>query len=367
MPKEVFIIGVGISCFLLALLLIKKGKTLADHFLMGWMLLIIVHLGLFYSQYSGLAYKYPHLLGAALAIPVLHGVILYFYATALIRKKSLPVHWYLFNFLPFLILLTLAIPFYIQSPEQKVEIFQNEGKGFEWYMPIQMGIIVISGIGYSWATLKLVKNYQKRLQDQFSDVQGQMLKWLEYLAIGLGLIWVLAFFFEEEVIFSGVVLFVLFIGIFGINQVPVFNTGVMDEVQKPNLGASPDDSSPQYARSGLDENKAITIKGKLEALMQKEKPFTNPELTLRELASMLDIPPNQLSQVINSVYHKSFYVYINGLRIQEFLAVAMLPQNQNYTFLAIAFDCGFNSKTTFNKYFRLETGKTPTEYFKSQA
>ena len=90
------------------------------------------------------------------------------------------------------------------------------------------------------------------------------------------------------------------------------------------------------------------------------------EYTRMELAKQLDVHPNYLSQVINEKEQKNFYNYINALRIKEFIRLAERPESKNYTLLSLAYDCGFNSKSTFNKHFKLNTQKTPTQYFKSQ-
>ena len=71
-------------------------------------------------------------------------------------------------------------------------------------------------------------------------------------------------------------------------------------------------------------------------------------------------------KVINEKEQKNFYNYINALRIKEFIRLASLPESKKYTMLSLAYECGFNSKSTFNKHFKENTGKTPTEYFKSQ-
>ena len=100
--------------------------------------------------------------------------------------------------------------------------------------------------------------------------------------------------------------------------------------------------------------------------MNKESLFKNNDLTLTDLAKRLDVHSNYLSQVINEKEQKNFYNYINSLRINEFIRLASLPESKKYTLLSLAYDCGFNSKSTFNKHFKENTGKTPTAYFKSQ-
>jgi AraC-like DNA-binding protein len=87
-------------------------------------------------------------------------------------------------------------------------------------------------------------------------------------------------------------------------------------------------------------------------LMAEQKPFKNPDLTLNELAGMLEVHPNYMSQVINSKEKKSFYDLINEKRVEEFIKLISQPSNQQYTLLAISFDCGFNSKASFNRNLR---------------
>ena len=66
------------------------------------------------------------------------------------------------------------------------------------------------------------------------------------------------------------------------------------------------------------EDESISIHQRLTALMSTERLFTNPELKLNDLAERLDVHPNTLSQVINSIEEKNFYDYINGQRVEEF-------------------------------------------------
>ena len=99
--------------------------------------------------------------------------------------------------------------------------------------------------------------------------------------------------------------------------------------------------------------------------MNKEQLYVNSELTLVELAQTLDVLPNNLSQVINTFEQKNFYDYINTKRVELFLKLVAIPENKKYTILSLAFECGFNSKSSFNKYFKKVTNQTPSEYLNS--
>ena len=99
--------------------------------------------------------------------------------------------------------------------------------------------------------------------------------------------------------------------------------------------------------------------------MDNQKLYLDEKLTLPKLASELDILPNYLSQVINERYGKNFYDYINTFRVAEFQKIIQDPKKRHYTLLTLALECGFNSKSSFNKYFKKSTGQTPSEYLET--
>ena len=116
----------------------------------------------------------------------------------------------------------------------------------------------------------------------------------------------------------------------------------------------------------MGEEQAERIYRQLVRCMTDQKLFSDTELTLAALAKTLDVHPNHLSQVINSFEGKNFYDYINYHRVEEFKKLAPLPGNRNYTLLSLAYECGFNSKTSFNRNFKKVTGISPSEYLLQQ-
>lgn len=104
---------------------------------------------------------------------------------------------------------------------------------------------------------------------------------------------------------------------------------------------------------------------KLNALMQEAKPYKKADLSVSDLAEMLGTKPHILSKVINDGYHKNFRDYVNSYRIEEFITLAGTKEFRHYTFLALAQEVGFNSKSTFNLAFKKQTRKSPREYFKN--
>ena len=362
-----FLFGLSIAVFLFLLTLVKRNKSNADYILAAWMGFMTLHLAFFVMDYSKVSYQHPHLLGILLPLPILHGFFLYFYTLQTTTNRFPGSKIILMHLVPFFLLVILAIPFYLLSAEEKLEVFLNQGKGYEWYGVIQIVLFVVVGLTYSIVSILKIKKHRKQMLNAFSNTEKKTLIWLEWMSLGLGLIWLLAFFFDDQVIFSGVVLFVLFIGIFGISQTPVFFTPlkenkVSDVSQNTSLN---EPASEKYQKSGLTEDDTTRLSDSLESFMKLNVPYKKPDLTLDELAALIGVNPYQLSQVINSRVGKTFYHYINSYRIKEFLKLSALPDSSKFTYLGLAYDCGFQSKTTFNKYFKIETVKTPSEYFQA--
>jgi AraC-like DNA-binding protein len=106
---------------------------------------------------------------------------------------------------------------------------------------------------------------------------------------------------------------------------------------------------------------------KLNELMESEKPYRHPDLSVSHLAEMLGTRPHVLSRVINDHFHKNFRDFVNTYRVEEFISLANNQQYKHYTFLALAQEVGFNSKSTFNLAFKKLTRQNPRAYFKKHA
>ncbi len=92
--------------------------------------------------------------------------------------------------------------------------------------------------------------------------------------------------------------------------------------------------------------------------MGMKKPYLDSEISLSKLGESFGVHSNYLSQVINDRENKNFYDYINGYRIDEFKRIASDPKKKKLTIMALAFECGFNSKSAFNNCFKKFTGQT---------
>ncbi len=383
-----YLTGIIVSVYLLILLIAKPQKTTADKILTAWQFLATIHLVYLYLFVTDQYKDVPGVLGWELPFPFIHGPFLFLYTLYLTNQQRHKNRW-IWHFLPFLVDYLIWIPVLIQSPEQKLYTYEHGVPGYKGVIIGQTIATIISGVGYVIASLVLLKRHRRNIAGQFSNTGKITLNWLRYLIGGIGVIWFfVTFYLTAQTLYISVSLFIFFLGFFGVRQEGIFNRSSSGSPLPPQL---PDESpvllkevmaipaaqapavlmkhaAPEkvkYEKSTLTDEDATAIHGRLVKLMQDTLLFKNAELTLGDVADQLDIHSGILSQVINSKTEKSFYDYINHLRVEEFKKIVALPNNQNYTLLSLAFECGFNSKSSFNRNFKKFTGQAPSDYLKS--
>ncbi|MCH2224611.1 MAG: helix-turn-helix domain-containing protein [Crocinitomicaceae bacterium] len=100
--------------------------------------------------------------------------------------------------------------------------------------------------------------------------------------------------------------------------------------------------------------------------IEEKKLFLDPNITLRELATSLNIKDKELSKLINECSEQNFYHFINAFRIEYFKQLYLSPENDNLSVLGIALESGFKTKSTFYGAFKKIEGQTPKEFLTSQ-
>jgi ligand-binding sensor domain-containing protein/AraC-like DNA-binding protein len=120
----------------------------------------------------------------------------------------------------------------------------------------------------------------------------------------------------------------------------------------------------KYKTSTLLPETVEKVLPQLTRLMEEEKIFLEPDLSLQKLSRQLQVHYNHLSRIINEHMGKSFNDYINSYRIEEARKKLADPVESQKTILEIAYDTGFYSKSVFNTAFKKFTGMTPSRYKK---
>lgn len=369
--STVFTIGIFLCFFLQFLLLLKPEKTTQDKILAFWMFIFGIHLFSYFIHSQGYWNTYPGLAGIHHPLPLLHGPLLYLYVLfSLQADRDFTLKDYL-HFAPLVGFYIYMIPFFFfYTQQQKVMLNNGLIDDFSVFIALSLVAFLISGVGYSIASYRLLNRYRNLTDQNFAYRKPIDLNWLKHFIWGMGSIFIVAiilsalqewvhfnFGFNTDIIFYAlIILFIFYLGYSGIMYQGIFSTGrkVDPLVMPPAAG--------EYKNSGLKEADALRYHQQLTEIMTKEKPYLDPKLSLNTLTEYLEISPNHLSQIINQYEEKNFYDYINEHRVQEFKKRALKPENRNYSILGIAHDSGFNSKSSFNQVFKKIVGKTPSQY-----
>lgn len=377
--RVVYIGGVFISLFLFIILISKRQKTTADKILSCWLFFAMIHQVLIGWYASNKMSDMPALIGWELPFPFLHGPFLYLYILLLTGQQR---HGWpnILHFIPAALTAIILAPVLgAMSVEEKLGVAAPSGYEplFQWIVRS----IIVSGVVYVTLSLNLLRRHRQNVANQFSNTDKITLNWLRYLIGGMGIIWIVVIFFlSAQSLYVVVALFIFFIGYFGIRQVGIFsNPPPPHEVYLPATVLSTEDAPEpeiadyiageadkkvKYEKSGLTDIEASRIHTALTSLMQQQQCYKDAALTLGDLAKTLEVHPAVLSQVINSKEGKSFYDYVNVLRVEAFKQLLLQPENQQYTLLSLAFECGFNSKSSFNRNFKKITQRSPSSYLK---
>ncbi len=271
----------------------------------------------------------------------------------------------IFHFLPFLIDTLYRIIIFSMGKDF-VQYFEKNYHNAWGIGHLELLTSIVLTAYYMYRAFKLYNQYRLWTKTQFSDIESVSFKWFRNLLIVLLLDWTVSLI--KLVIISnfkldfkqdwwdnliGVIL-IYYISITGYAQAQPTKDLVFKESDDTVLENPP--------KEKFEEEELSKWKTKILQLMQEEQLYLQPELTLSDIASRLKTNVSVLSGVVNNAFGKNFNDFVNEYRVKEFQKRAILPENKNITLLGIAFDCGFNSKATFNRSFKKFTGKSPKEF-----
>ncbi len=373
---QLFIIGIFIAFFLQFLLFAKKSKTLSDKILGTWMFFIGLHLFSYYIYYLGFWDKYPHLTGISHPFPLLHGPFLFLYVVFSLRTDQRFRLKDFLHFAPAIVSYIYMMPyFFLYDTNTKRLVDSGQINDYMVFMYISLVAFIVSGLTYTILAYLLIGKYEKKVHQNYSFDERISLNWLRYCILGLGGVFVTVGIlsalqnifrvqlpFNPDFIYYGeVILFIFFIGFFGIRHEGIFVDNKNNTIKTVEIIID-DKKQAGYSKSGLKADDAVILHQNLLQLMDTKKPYLEPRLTLNALSNELGVSVNYLSQVINRYEQKNFYDFVNQYRVDEFKKLVRKPQYKNLNILAVAYDSGFNSKSSFNMVFKKHTGFTPSQF-----
>jgi len=369
--EAILYIGISQTLFAGILIAVKRPRMLANQILSAWLLLICIEMIIALVNET-LVELYPIKI-----LPYTYGPLLLLYARRMTTEHPVFDPRFLYHFAPFFVFLITSLVFIDERVMSGTDGFLVIDR-FVSFRIVYAITFFLSITAYSIATFVVIHRHQKRLKQLVSYSSGKItLQWLLGLSITFYTGYVVMFIFggvdimmgfmpfdPYEISFIGLTIITFLFTIFGFNQPSIFEEVVKEkEIVKEPLEEDPADK--KYQRSGLKQKDVKRYKGIIGKYMVIEKPYLNRELTIYDLAVQIKIPRHFLSEVINEHMGKNFYSLVNEYRVEEVKRRIVDPAYKNLTILAIAFDSGFNAKSSFNTIFKEMTGMTPSEYQRS--
>lgn len=306
---------------------------------------------------------------------LLIGPVIFFYTKSLLNSTFKISKKEYYHFIPALIYLVYSLIVFITDKLILDEFyFYADGRDKDmanWYQIAG----IISMVYYLIASLKFYKNYKKLVFDKVSFADSILFEWIPNFLIAflsIVVLRVLLFLLNPEwgnfgnqfwhyIAFSIVVLYVSVNG-----YANAVKMSFLNDVNSESINVyqeSDEDYKTKQDNTNLEEIEFW--KDKILHLVESEKVFKNPTLTLSDLSKLLNTNTKTISKSINSGFDMNFNDFINHYRIEAVKEKLQKEEHKTSTLLGIAFDCGFNSKATFNRAFKKSTDLSPKDYLKN--
>ncbi len=354
--------GISQGVFLAVTLQIIKNKNKAANKILSIMLMLSVFMLLgrmiFFKFLTARLFQWAILIDSVI---FLFGPLCYIYSRRLIFSKNDTFRLSRSHYIP--VSFHLLFSFYIFSFNGD-EFLDNLSAGFfKTPFLIIEGAGIVSNIYYWILNVKILKTYIHKEKNHVSYTQS-LVSFLKFFQISIFIVitvWMISFISMN--FFNYSIKFINYNSVWGTISIFIFVIGYYS-LKEPELFRISFQKEKTKSQQRLPQDQIILIGKELNTLIEKEKIFLKPDLTLRDLSLRLNTSTHNISWYLNHVSKSNFYDYINHFRIQEFLSKIDNNEHLHHTILAIAMEVGFNSKSTFNKAFKLEVKDTPRNYIK---
>jgi AraC-like DNA-binding protein len=265
------------------------------------------------------------------------------------------------HFMPFILFMSVNIPAFVHASNPARAYFLTQNPVL--FNVTIWAVLLVQYSVYLFQIVKITHKVKIKAQQEFSNIDQVDISWLNTFLYAFIIVFIVV-----AIMFAGAIhnfgtewlpplvsvvfaLSIFVLGYKGLFQKSIFSNTDVSEI-----------SEQIPAESAKPKNIDIALSVNLQKYMDLHKLHRDPELTLTSLAKLVSMSRNQLSEVINSGLESNFYDFVNKYRVEDVKQLMNNPRFKDYTILAIAFEAGFPSKSTFNTVFKKFTGLTPSEY-----
>ena len=355
----------------LIILRVKKGNKTTNAILSMLVLMYSIVIAGFVTWQTKLYYHIPQLTGIFANIYLTLGPLVFLYVKALTTPGFTLKKKYLLHFIPFCLNIAYLMPYYFKSGTEKIAIYENLAlhSSISYHVILVLRLVHLST--YLVLTAACLNRHNQKIRESRSNIEKIKLGWLRQL------VWAMALFVSAYILFYILSLknystsspFSMAGKLFGVWQTMIVLFIGYKGLVQPDIFSAADDTQivQKYKTSTLTREKAGIYREQLLRFMDREKPYLDSELTLKALAIRLSLSYFHLSQIINEDLKQNFYDFVNRYRVEEAkarLKSMQSKENRKITILDVAFDSGFNSKSTFNLVFKKFVHMTPSQFLR---
>jgi AraC-like DNA-binding protein len=354
-----------------------KNRKIPDVLLAAIMLIMCYHrttytIG-FMSWYD--TYRNTKINYFLVNMDLLMAPLIYFYVKSVVTPGFKLGKKHFKHAIPWLVFFATKLVIYVYDAQQPG--FEDSQNGylvenFQWpYLnPLVTYFSVAQMLLYLAFSFQLYATYKKEIQQFFSNTAKKELLWIR------NFLWIYTFIFVyglvqmfiDEYIFAMSWIQKWWIQFFSAIAILYFGVkGYFTNFSFLNDFEKPEKKIASATVSEVSENakKLTERKETINTLFKEEKVFLNPEFNLKQLAEKTNLNRGEVSEVINLGFGMNFNDFVNKFRISEFQQRLQSGAHEQFSLVGIAFECGFNSKATFNRVFKKAVQLTPTEYLNS--
>lgn len=227
--------------------------------------------------------------------------------------------------------------------------------GIDYLLPVDLRILIaLYPLGLMVVIFLNIRKYRKWCEDNFStldDIDAQWIVRYMVMVVLAGLVFYYLCVSDDPARAFTQQWYLMFVLGYTTDQV-LFRPDPWERLHSTAV--------EEKEESKMDSPTNAAYRVALDAWIEKEKPYLNPDFQLMDLRQVLPLNRTYLSQLINAQFGCSFYQWVNGLRIEE--AKRLMIEQPEMTIEEVSKQCGFSYRRNFSRTFVEITGMTPSEW-----
>ncbi len=365
-----FIFSAIISCFIVfAITGFSSFHNLKFRYgVFGYVLCLLVILVEHFIEYSGYSCQYPFIIYSStmfyfLMAPLLNLVIITLFEQTINWKR------FSLEMIPSLVALIWMIPFYLLPGAERCKYllsyinYESCGCGMAPKHIALIVILLLQTTIYSIYWFKKIRKYSSEVKSKASSTTIEFVPWISRV---LGMIILFAF----TIVAAGLTRVVAREDFYTLDQIENIAFSLIPHVflillfflhEKPLPQLNTPSKVEPLAKSGI---KADQVE-KLMELMQNEKLYLDPDLSLTDVATRMELTRHHLSELLSKGLQKNFYDFVNEYRVEYAKKLMSSDIINAYSLSGIARESGFNNYVSFYRVFKRTVGMTPSKFMKS--